>query len=106
MGIQMLPSELCPNNSTVYEIALSNTKNGAPVNDAIVQVKVLKPDGTEIVALIDVPYIPGSNGIYQLITPPIDGLISGITYNIIYDITGNDGLVGQRERKIQTSKAK
>ena len=101
----MLPLNLHPNNSTLFQIALTNNEDGAPVNNATVKVKLLKPDNSAIMDQVVVPYQSGSNGKYQLTTAPISGLVSGITYNVIFHITEPGGLTGQRSRKIMASEA-
>lgn len=95
-------NELRLNNSVNFEITVTNPLIDPPyVNDATVTVKVLDPDGVEVLPSTVLSYVVGSNGIYRETVDPIVGLVAGVIYTVVYDITGSDSLKGQFKEKIK-----
>lgn len=90
--------KLSLNNSTVFELTLSNPlASPSYVNTASVSVVLLDKDGQEVTGQswpLILPFVAGSEGVYRETVPPISGLVAKEIYTARYSAIGADGLIG------------
>ncbi len=87
-------------NSLIAEFVLMNPlSDDNYVNDATVNMTI--SELTTEVWPKELPYVSGSNGVYQQTFEPFVGLVAGVQYAVVIDSVGSDGLIGNAPLKFE-----
>lgn len=82
------------NDQLIEYAETQDVSSGAYINDATVSATIKTKTGTTLAGPIPMPYVTGSNGLYQGILPYDLPLTAGVEYIAEISINGGVGLVG------------
>ena len=86
------------NSTSVTHTVTNPLQDPIYVNDATVTITILDSTGAEIPDEfwpVQLPYVSGSNGVYQKTFEPFNSLVAGQVYTVIINTIGSDGLIGE-----------